>query len=68
MDDRVDHDHVGLRVPAEEPPHFRGNTEAAVAQLSEWTREGWRVVVAGAGQGVADAWAAVSGTPAGVPA
>lgn len=32
------------------------------------TAAGWRVVVAGAGQGVADAWAAVSGTPAGVPA
>ena len=52
MDDRVDHDHVGLRVPAEEPPHFRGNTEAAVAQLAEWTGAGWTVLVATDGQGL----------------
>ena len=52
MDDRVDHDHVGLRVPAEEPPHFRGNTEAAVAQLAEWTAAGWQVLVATDGAGL----------------
>ena len=61
MDDRVDHDHVGLRVPAEEPPQFRGNTEAAVAQLSEWTREGWRVVVATDGAGLVTRVAEVLG-------
>ncbi|WP_104525735.1 DUF58 domain-containing protein [Blastococcus atacamensis] len=39
--------------------------EEAVALLSA---AGWRVTVAGAGHGVADAWAAVAGTPTGVPA
>ena len=52
MDDRVAHDHVGLRVPAEEPPRFRGNTEGAVAQLTEWTAAGWRVLVATDGPGL----------------
>ncbi|WP_435200104.1 transcription-repair coupling factor [Janibacter sp. GS2] len=52
LDDRVAHDHVGLRVPAQEPPHFRGNTEAAVAQLAEWTTAGWRVLVATDGPGL----------------
>jgi uncharacterized protein (DUF58 family) len=32
------------------------------------TAAGWRVVVAGAGQGVADAWALAAGTPARMPA
>ena len=52
LEDRVGHDHVGLRVPAEEPPRFRGNTEAAVAQLREWTTEGWRVLIATDGTGL----------------
>ncbi|QBF45171.1 transcription-repair coupling factor [Janibacter limosus] len=52
MDDRVDHDNVGLRVPAQEPPHFRGNTESAVAQLAEWSGAGWRVLVATDGAGL----------------
>ncbi|MGO1165932.1 MAG: transcription-repair coupling factor [Janibacter sp.] len=52
MDDRVAHDNIGLRVPAVEPPHFRGNTEAAVAQLAEWTTAGWRVLVATDGPGL----------------
>src|SRR5699024_111744 len=52
LEDRVGHDHVGRRVPAEEPPRFRGNTEAAVAQLREWTTEGWRVLIATDGTGL----------------
>ncbi|WP_084342726.1 transcription-repair coupling factor [Janibacter corallicola] len=52
MEDRVEHDHVGLRVPAEEPPTFRGNTDAAVAQLGEWTTAGWQVLVATDGAGL----------------
>ncbi len=52
MEDRVSHDHVGLRVPAEEPPHFRGNTEAAVARLAEWAADGWSVLVATDGPGL----------------
>ncbi|WP_338748502.1 transcription-repair coupling factor [Janibacter alittae] len=52
MDDRVAHDHVALRVPAAEPPTFRGNTEAAVAQLAEWTTAGWWVLIATDGAGL----------------
>ncbi len=52
MDDRVAHDHVSLRVPAEEPPTFRGNTDAAVARLTEWTADGWRVLIATDGAGL----------------
>ena len=62
MDDRVDHDHVGLRAPAEEPPHFRGNTEAAVTQITDWTRDGWRVLVATDGPGLVARVAEVLGT------
>lgn len=61
MDDRVDHDHVGLRVPAQEPPHFRGNTEAAVAQISQWSGAGWRVLVATDGAGLVSRVAEVLG-------
>ncbi len=66
LDDRVDHDHVGLRVPAEEPPHFRGNTEAAIAQLREWTGEGWQVLIATDGPGLVKRVTEVLGD-AGVP-
>ncbi|WP_306512763.1 transcription-repair coupling factor [Janibacter hoylei] len=61
LDDRVDHDHVGLRVPAEEPPRFRGNTEQAVAQLAEWAGAGWRVLVATDGAGLVTRVAQVLG-------
>lgn len=61
FEDRVDHDHVGLRVPAQEPPRFRGNTEAAVAQLAEWTAAGWRVLVATDGAGLVTRVAEVLG-------
>lgn len=52
--DAVEHDHVALHVPAAEPPRFRGNTDAAVAQMRQWHDEGWRVLVATDGKGLAE--------------
>lgn len=54
MADAVEHDHVALHVPAVEPPRFRGNTDQAVGQLRTWHDDGWRVLVATDGPGLAE--------------
>ena len=54
MADAVEHDHVALHVPAVEPPRFRGNTDQAVGQLRTWHDDGWRILVATDGPGLAE--------------
>ena len=53
MEDAVAHDHVTLRVPAEEPPRFRGNTDQAVEVIRGWSTAGSRVLIATDGSGLA---------------
>ncbi|WP_370894345.1 transcription-repair coupling factor [Janibacter sp. GXQ6167] len=53
MADAVEHDHVTIRIEAEEAPRYRGDTEAAVSQAREWIAEGWQMLIATDGPGLA---------------
>ena len=46
-------DATAARIPGDDAPTYRGNTEKAVADLSTWVHDGWRVQIVTDGAGLA---------------
>ena len=53
-DDLPGEDASALRIPAASVPSFQGNVEGATAHVGDLVADGWRVVVAASGAGLAD--------------
>ena len=61
LDDAVDHDQITVRIDAADVHPYRGDTEAALNDLREWTAAGQRVLVTTDGPGLAARVAEIAG-------